>query len=138
MQKYCYLCEVEIRRKKNRSDDHVPPRGFFPDHPLTPENLFTVPCCIECNSKFKLDDEAVRDYLCAAHGASPEGEWVFENKVKPRFTTDPVFCRVMAKSTQPAWRMTEGGLLVPGRKMSFDVLRMRRFLVRIAKVSAPV
>ena len=37
------------------SRDHVPPRNLFPNPP--PDNLITVPSCINCNSGFKLDDD---------------------------------------------------------------------------------
>src|SRR5437773_2071471 len=40
------------------TDDHVPPRSFFPA--TAPKNLITVPSCPTCNQEFGMDDDYAR------------------------------------------------------------------------------
>lgn len=57
---YCYLCGTRLVKKKNRSKDHIPPACIFP---LGTQPMITVPCCINCNSKYKLLDEKMRNFI---------------------------------------------------------------------------
>jgi hypothetical protein len=50
------------------TDDHVPPRSFYPKSP--PPNLITVPCCEKCNVKFGKEDDYVRLVLTTTEGAT--------------------------------------------------------------------
>lgn len=54
------LC-VYCGREKKLTADHVPPKLLL-ERPFPP-NLFTVPACRDCNSKFKADDEYTRTVL---------------------------------------------------------------------------
>ncbi|TEU14038.1 MAG: hypothetical protein E3J21_17070 [Anaerolineales bacterium] len=59
--KECYLCGEILVKKKNRSKDHVPPDCIFPSE--KPWNLITVPCCVNCNEKYRLLDEKMRNFF---------------------------------------------------------------------------
>jgi hypothetical protein len=48
-------------RKKQLTVDHIPPKLLLAE-PF-PNNLITVPACVECNKKFQRDDEYTRDML---------------------------------------------------------------------------
>ena len=62
----CYLCGKGLRKNENKSKDHVPPDCIFPKE--KPQNLITVPCCIECNGAFKLLDEKMRNFFAVLAG----------------------------------------------------------------------
>jgi 5-methylcytosine-specific restriction endonuclease McrA len=49
------------------TDDHVPPRSFFPA--TAPKNLITVPSCAACNQGFGKDDDYARLVLTTTEGA---------------------------------------------------------------------
>lgn len=58
--KFCYLCGVPLKRKVNKSKDHIPPDCFFPSDT---QYMITVPCCIDCNRKYRPLDEKMRNYI---------------------------------------------------------------------------
>jgi hypothetical protein len=70
----CVLCSIRQRA----SVEHVPPRSFF-ERPY-PDNLITVPACLECNHGSHLDDDYVLAYLVSLDmpGASPTLDLVRE------------------------------------------------------------
>ena len=49
--------------------DHCPPKQLYKHPP--PENLGTVPCCSNCNKKFKADEEYL-NYVMARIALNPE------------------------------------------------------------------
>jgi hypothetical protein len=59
----CVLCG----RFGSVSREHAPPQGLFLKP--KPTNMITVPCCLPCNDKYKLDDEYFRIFVTA--GAEP-------------------------------------------------------------------
>jgi hypothetical protein len=59
------------------SDEHVPPKCFFPEH-LQGKRLLTVPACEKHNSGNATDVEYVRGILCVQYGTNATGEQVFE------------------------------------------------------------
>ena len=58
----CYLCGNKLVRKVNRTKDHIPPDSFFP--PGTP-NMITVPCCYDCNQKYKQLDDKIHNHMAS-------------------------------------------------------------------------
>jgi hypothetical protein len=68
--KKCYLCGVELT-KENRSKDHAPPRGVFPEVLPPKTNLITSPCCLKCNQSFTEIDE---DFVLGISATAPTGD----------------------------------------------------------------
>lgn len=54
----CAYCGAEDREL---TDDHVPPKLML-EEPF-PDNLVTVPACLECNQRFQKDDEYTRTVI---------------------------------------------------------------------------
>lgn len=67
---------------ENLTDDHVPPKSFFP--PPLPTNLITVRCCEKCNNAFSVDDEAFLIWITSAVQSSEKGRWILINKIVPK------------------------------------------------------
>ncbi len=55
MKPRCVYCAPGI----GTTDDHVPPRSFFPSPP--PKDLITVPCCEDCRVRDQKDDRLLRN-----------------------------------------------------------------------------
>jgi hypothetical protein len=123
----CYNCGTT----ENLTDDHIPPDGFFP--PPKPTNLITVRCCRKCNEGFSLDDEAFRIWATSAHGISPEGKWIWKNKVLPNsLDKKPKLMANVAKSIRLAEIKTPAG----PRKVALSTFpqdRAIRFVTRVTK-----
>ena len=69
LQKTCVYCGS---RKRKLTKDHVPPKCLFAK-PL-PQDLITVPCCLQCNKGASKDDEYFRARLVAREDAGEHPE----------------------------------------------------------------
>lgn len=71
-------CYCGIREATTR--DHIPPRGIF-NRPR-PNDLITVPCCVECNNQASKYDERFKAHLgMHVARAGGEGEKLFKEGV---------------------------------------------------------
>lgn len=65
-------------RRDATTRDHVPPRSFYAP-PLT-NDLITVPACFECNNRFGLHDEYIRDIFISLNTTERiPGLWSLRN-----------------------------------------------------------
>ena len=60
----CYMCDAAAT-----SDEHVPPKCFFPER-LQGKRLLTVPACETHNNANATDVEYVRGILCVQYGTN--------------------------------------------------------------------
>jgi hypothetical protein len=73
---HCYICGAI----ENLSDDHIPPKGFFP--PDNRDDLITAPLCSDCHPRLTKTDEAMRVWIAAgATETSSNARWIWKNKV---------------------------------------------------------
>jgi hypothetical protein len=68
----CYMCAAPAT-----SDEHVPPRSFFPER-LQGKRLLTVPACATHNNSNAGDVEYVRGVLCIQYNTNATAEEVSE------------------------------------------------------------
>jgi hypothetical protein len=105
--------------------DHVPPRALFAQP--RPSNLITVPCCVDCNHGFSLDDEYARLVM------------VLRSDVESHRAAQalmPTTIRGLSKAVLAAVRTmpvrTPSGLhLGEAPVMDVDLERLRRFASRV-------
>jgi hypothetical protein len=64
MSKVCYNCGVPLKKKVNKSKEHVPAENLFDGFDSSYKvNRITVPACITCNGEYSLIDHNLRDLL---------------------------------------------------------------------------
>src|SRR5713101_6317270 len=73
-QPQCFLCESLADTR-----DHIPPRGFFP---VVPDNIVTVPACLQCNQSYSKDEEYFRTVVAAqCYATSPVARQVWSGTI---------------------------------------------------------
>jgi hypothetical protein len=73
---HCYICGAT----ENLTDDHIPPKGFFPTDART--DLITAPLCRDCHPRLTKMDEAMRVWIAAgAAETSNTARWIWQRKV---------------------------------------------------------
>ena len=124
----CYICGIELTRKKNCEKDHVPPACIFPvDH--KPTNLFTVLCCTSCHDKFDVLDERMRNYL-ALLAITESGN--AGSKAKKAVLRSPKLREEFISHTKnhPSLKDNNGN---PRLLFYFDNEELNQWLIRIVK-----
>lgn len=134
-QNICYLCGNQIDGKS--SDDHVPPKQFFPKEIRQRENLNLklLPCHKECNNDFKNDEE----YFYASLYPLVEkynlkmGQINF-NDISRR-CKKPQLPKLIRGILKNASDKTKGGIFLPSRviEISLDLYRLERIAIKIAR-----
>jgi len=76
----CLYCGYGFGEARRRSVDHVPSKTLL-QQPY-PENLPTVPACVECNSGFSGDEQYVQVFIGCALSGSVEPSAQFDAKVR--------------------------------------------------------
>jgi len=126
MAKRCYLCGSS----ENLTYDHVPPKCFFP--PDARLNIITVTCCHKCNNDFSRDDEEMVRWLTSSRFKSPQGTWIWENKVTKTFEKSAKLRTKLTKFIGSKTIVTPlGEIQVPTVSNPAD--QVQRFLIRICK-----
>jgi hypothetical protein len=116
------------------TDDHVPPRSFFPAK--APKNLITVPSCAACNQGFAADDDYARLLLTTTEGAigNPARD---ELKAKvERFAVRRESARSLESfyaTLRTAYLPSETGILLRRQGFVIDRKRLDAFAVRVTK-----
>lgn len=138
----CYLCNILVRRYRlkrgeptpadQRTRDHIPPEGLFPDP--KPTDLITVPCCYRCNNEsFSKLDEQFRAIVSMAANVSGAGTAVMRSKVFGRSLKEsPKLKTQIARSIVHGTVQTPYGL-VTGPLVTMDKNQFAPFLIRITK-----
>ena len=90
---HCYICGAT----ENLTDDHIPPKGFFP--PDSRQNLITAPLCCDCHSPFGKMNEQMRVWISAGAAATSENaKWIWKNKVvNSTFKRSPTLQKYIAE-----------------------------------------
>jgi hypothetical protein len=116
------------------TNDHVPPRSFFPTPP--PPNLITVPSCAKCNSSFGADDDYVRLVLTLDQQARGNDD---RDSVLPsalRFSQRWESHRVLASlfnSVEWDYHINQQGMYVRAQRYEIEGARLDRFATRVTK-----
>jgi hypothetical protein len=118
------------------TDDHVPPRCFFPTPP--PANLITVPCGEACRLKDQKDDQFIRNLFIsfveteghpavATYLAPRRDKSFYEHKsMVPKLTEIIVAAEVRGPS---------GDLIGTAPAFNLDDPRVHRFIERVARAA---
>jgi len=114
--------------------DHVPPRCFF-KRP-GPEVLITVPCCHNCNSSFKNDDERARNLLVSLETTErhPDISDQLAGKRHRSLAESRSNLRHTIGSMRTVDRYSAGGVYL-GKAVAFDLDQpfFDRFMVRVTR-----
>ncbi len=131
----CYLCSQKL--EADISDDHVPPKQFFPKKLRTTSkfNLLTVPSHKKCNEGYKNDEEYFYHCMYAAVERC--------NQKMAKLIYDDLQRRANKPQTQAMARrliknfkkVTDGGIHLPDRIVQFaiDEYRIQRVALKIAR-----
>ena len=131
----CIYCGLEEPDNCDRTRDHIPPRNLFSEP--RPSNLFTVPCCRQCNSSASEDDEYFRFVLTSRIDTSdhPDAEKVrpriFRSLQRPEATG---FINLLREIMIDVDVHTESGIYVgKGAGIKIDHKRLNRVAKRIVQ-----
>lgn len=94
----CCYCGI----KKATTRDHIPPKGIF--NKPRPNDLITVPCCIDCNNKASKYDERFKAYLgMHVAKAGGEGEKLFKEGVLETVRHNTKIKQAIFQSSYPVY-----------------------------------
>ena len=83
--------------KPGSTRDHVPPKSLFPKP--RPVNMLTVPCCDDCQARFKKDEDVFMAWITfGPAGESTAGKLLWEQKLKRTYNKDSGIKKVIARS----------------------------------------
>jgi hypothetical protein len=129
----CYLCGKSI--KSNVSDDHVPPKAFYPKAVRTGLNLQTAPSHKECNNAYRKDEEYFQhalfiEMLNQRPPIISHLEADFSRRAKKPQT--PAMIRKVLKGFS---NITPGGIYLPRNKyvVTINQARIERIVLKIAR-----
>jgi hypothetical protein len=117
----CYVCSAPAT-----SDEHVPPKAFFPPSYSTAK-LVTVPSCATHNNDHAKDVEYVRNVICIMYGTNAAAEEVAEVAKRSWDKSDKLFYRTF-RDVKRAEVDGEGEVAV----FKIDLLRVKTVVNAIA------
>jgi len=133
----CYMCESE-----SNSDEHVPPRGIFPDVNALMSlgiqgvdlrvNLLTVPSCAVHNMATSRDDEYFMYILAMNHATNGTGEIQLLTRIRSAYERRPALMQSILSNSQPAI-ISDGTEVFNTRAVQVDTGRLTRELDKIAR-----
>jgi hypothetical protein len=120
---------------KPLTDDHIPPKNLFAKP--RPNDLITVPCCLDCNSGFQKDDEYFRTVLVLWQetGTHPEARRLAKPVIRDLKRSKKFrFRRSILEKARPVSLFTKSGLYA-GETGLFEVdrLRLHQTVIRMVK-----
>jgi len=132
----CHLCGNPIA-KEDSSDEHLPPKQFFPKEIRIQENLnlLTIPSHRECNESYSKDEEYfyLSLYPIVRESKSPISDVVHSDlKNKTKKEPQKRFVRTLLKNFSTR---TEGGVYLPKGKYeySIDECRNQKVILKITQ-----
>lgn len=130
----CYICG----KKNPDTRDHIPPKNLFlSKYRNLNGGLITVPCHLNCNKKYELDDEYFRYCLCIpAYWTSEKARELWKTKLKNQLhrKESTGFLKYIRKLIEKAHVLDESGNPVAEVGVAFlDAKRMENVLIRIAR-----
>jgi hypothetical protein len=124
---HCYICATVSKRL---TDDHIPPRGFFPVERR--ENLIVAPLCESCHQKLNDDDEAMRLWLSSSVDASASGKWIAKHEAMPSLLKKPKLLAQVKKHIRHTF-VFENGQFRDADEITMPQARVKPFVRRITK-----
>ena len=125
----CVYCNFH----KSITDDHVPPKSFFPKP--RPSNLVTVPSCLECNQGLGKDEEFFLGTFMFSHaGVSEAGKKLWSEKINRMYDKNIGLKRKIAEHLKQSSLYTPSGIyLGNGLTISTDEKRFESVVNKILK-----
>jgi hypothetical protein len=106
---------VYCGEKKKTTKDHVISQNLFPEE-YKKKNMIIVPCCVDCNRSFSLDEEYFRIFLCgAALEHSRHADALFFTKVRRCIQRRPQIISDMYKRMDLVDLYTKSGIYLGKR-----------------------
>ena len=118
---------------KAETDDHVPPKSFFPKP--RPSNLVTVPSCKCCNEGAGKDEEFfLATFMFSGAGVSSVGQQLWKEKLHRMYEKNPGLRRKIAEHLSYKDVYTPAGLYL-GKHMTIktDEARFERVVNKIVR-----
>lgn len=124
---------VYCGNKPGSTRDHVPPQNIFPKP--KPVNMVTVPCCEDCQARFKKDEDVFMAWITfGPAGESSAGKLLWEQKLKRTYKKDSGIKKVMRRSFSQVSAETPGGIYLGKRlAISIDPERKNNVLKKIVR-----
>src|ERR1700730_6383431 len=102
----CAYCGIVPATTK----DHIPPKGIFPLP--RPDDLITVPSCVDCNHGASESDEAFRAYLSLHVGMdTPVTRQLWNHAALRGIRHNRRLLRRIKEDTTPTWLATPSGVI---------------------------
>lgn len=130
----CYLCGTSIEKAES-SDDHVPPRAFYPKDIRDGLNLQTAPSHKKCNEDYRKDEEYFQHaFFVEVLNKRPTIASNFERDLTRR-AKKPQTPAMIQKILKRVSNITPGGIRLPPGifQVVIDQLRIERVVLKIAR-----
>jgi hypothetical protein len=110
---------VYCNERDNETDDHVPPKSFYPKP--RPSNLITVPSCLLCNQGLGKDEEFFLATFMFSHaGVSDAGKKLWAQKLRRTYEKNTGLKRKIAENLSYSDLTTPAGIFL-GRGMTINI-----------------
>lgn len=125
------LC-IYCGEKPGITKDHVPLKSLF-SKPRP--KMVTVPCCKECNEKYKKDEDLfMASITFGPAGATKEGKALWDQKLNRTYEKDLGLRRIIAKSLKQIDMVTPSGVFLGKHwQISIDLERSNNVLKKIIR-----
>lgn len=136
MTEICYLCGKTID-KKDRTDDHIPPKSFFPSRlrkKFNPSKLKTLPTHRQCNEAYKKDEEYFFHTIGMIDYKNPVLREVWYDIRKAALRPDSQHFNQMLLNQLREEARTPGGIIIPGKAaIEYNGNRVNRVVWKIIR-----
>jgi hypothetical protein len=124
---------VYCGNKPGSTRDHVPPKSLFPKP--RPVNMLTVPCCNDCQARFKKDEDVFMAWITIGPAVqSRASKPLWYKKVKRTFEKDRGVNEVIRRSCKLVDLQTPAGVYIgKGLASSIDHERKNNVLRKIVR-----
>lgn len=126
------LC-IYCGNKPGKTRDHIPPQSLFPDP--KPLQMVTVPCCEQCNKKYKKDEDVFMAWInFGPSGATKTGRSLWNQKLNRTYKKDFGLRKIIANSFKQVSIVTPGGIYL-GKKpaITIDPKRLSNVLNKVIR-----
>ena len=125
----CVYCNSRFAE----TQDHVPPKGFFPQP--RPSNLITVPACKECNLGSGVDEEFfLASFMFSEAGVTSTGKTLWEQKLHRMYAKNNGLRRRIATLLRRVNLVTPSGLFIKrGIVIKQDEPRLAKVVAKIVR-----
>lgn len=130
----CYLCGRNIETS-NLSDDHVPPKAFYPKGIRAGLNLWVIPSHKTCNEIYREDEEYFQHaFLIEVLNQKPPITKHLMSDFHRR-SQRPQTPALLRKILKEVSNITPGGIYLPNRirQVQIDKYRIQRVVLKIVR-----